>query len=73
VADAKYTVVPETERSHEPIFVSVGFHRGRIAYILRNRSGEEIKRELATPENAAAERPRGFFQSLARIAFGGGR
>jgi hypothetical protein len=53
--------------------VYAGFTRsGEVGYIIRERQQKPIHEE-ATPANRANERPRGFFQSLARLFFGGPR
>jgi hypothetical protein len=61
-------------QSAAPPVVYVGFGAdGEPAYILRSQGGRELTRVAATKENAADERPRGFFASLARLMYGGQR
>ncbi len=49
-------------------FVGRGEHK-QPGFIFVNAG--KVEREEATRENSANEHPRGFFQSLARLMFGG--
>jgi hypothetical protein len=52
-------------------FIGKGAHK-RVGFIFLNQRGKVAQAEV-TAETQAKQNPRGFFQSLARIVFGGPR
>jgi hypothetical protein len=69
-AEAKYSQPFESSPAEQLVVVYAGFVHGQPGYIVRQRGHKPVL-EMATPENQAREHPRGFFSSLARLAFGG--
>jgi hypothetical protein len=75
MSEAKYSQpLPEHPGPEGPPVVVAGFvGRGRHkrpGFIFLNQKGKVAHAEV-TPATEAKQNPRGFFQSLARIVFGG--
>jgi hypothetical protein len=72
-ADPPEPAKPAANCARPKLYVGFGKNGSGFSYILRDEQGREIHREDVTAENAPKDKPKGFFQSFARLFAGGPR